>query len=125
MPDRPTLSAAGHASRPDSGDPTDRLSRAVSPPPGWVGAADRPTLSEAACGREVYTCLSTSLTPQPESEHVLTRGMSSAARDMAAIAEAPRCASVKCRAKKVCTSPARAPYLPDLESAPNDATHAA
>ena len=54
MPDRPTLSATGHGSRPDSGDPTDRLSRAVSPPPGWVGAADRPTLSEAARARRVY-----------------------------------------------------------------------
>ena len=54
VPDRPTLSATGHGSRPDSGDPTDRLSRAVSPPPGWVGPADRPTLSEAARAREVY-----------------------------------------------------------------------
>jgi len=54
VPDRPTLSATGHGSRPDSGDPTDRLSHAVSPPPGWVRTADRPTLSEAARGREVY-----------------------------------------------------------------------
>ena len=52
MPDRPTLSATGHGSRPDSGDPTDRLSHAVSPPPGWVGTADRPTLSEAPRGRK-------------------------------------------------------------------------
>ena len=43
VPDRSTLSATGHAARPDSGDPTDRLSRAVSPPPTWVGAPDRAT----------------------------------------------------------------------------------
>jgi len=26
----------------------------LSPPPGWVGPPDRPTLSEAAPGRRVY-----------------------------------------------------------------------
>ena len=54
VPDRPTLSATGHGSRPDSGDPTDRLFHAVSLPPGRVGPADRPTLSEAARACEVY-----------------------------------------------------------------------
>ena len=63
VPDRPTLSATGHASRPDSGDPTDRLSRAVSPPPGWVGAADLPTLSEAARGREYHFQLRVACVP--------------------------------------------------------------
>ena len=51
VPARPTLSTTGHAARPDSGDPTDRLSPAPLAA-AWlgrtVGPPDRPTLSEAA-----------------------------------------------------------------------------
>jgi len=42
VPDRPTLSASGHAAQPDSGDPTDRLSPAPLAT-AWLGQTPRPT----------------------------------------------------------------------------------
>ena len=42
VPDRPILSATGHAARPDSGDPTDRLSPAPLAA-AWLGRTPRPT----------------------------------------------------------------------------------
>ena len=47
-----------------------------------------------------------------KSEHVCRREMNAATRDMAALAEAARCAASKCRAKRWVTSPVRTPRVP-------------
>ena len=67
------------------------------------------TIDHAACPNSSAPSVA-SFAPRRFSDVIdgLTGGMSSATRDMAALAEAARCAATSLAAKKVCTSPAPA-----------------